>query len=89
MTPERWEQVKRLYDGARERPPGERSAFLAQACPGDEALRRDVEALLDQPVATADVMHFVGGPAPALAARVGTSPGPPSLTGRRLGVYQV
>ena len=89
MTPERWDQVKHLYNGAREHQPAERSAFLAQACVDDEELRREVLALLDQPVATADFVNFVGGPAPALAAQLGTGNGAPSLTGRRLGVYQV
>ena len=89
MTPERWERVKHLYDGTRARPPAERSAFLAEACAGDDELRREVQALLDQPVATADFVNFVGGPAPALAGRAGAGQGAPSLTGRRLGVYQI
>ena len=49
MTPERWKRVEELYHAARNRPPGERAAFLAEACPDDEALRRDVESLLNEP----------------------------------------
>ena len=48
MTPERWAQVERLYHAARARPDNERAAFLADACAGDEALRREVESLLAQ-----------------------------------------
>src|SRR5919205_464045 len=44
--PERWQSVKELLDGALQRPPGERSAFLDEACGADAALRREVESLL-------------------------------------------
>jgi serine/threonine protein kinase len=46
MTPERWKQIARLMDSARVRPADERSAFLDQACAGDQALRIEVELLL-------------------------------------------
>ena len=46
MTPERWQQVERLYHAARDEAPEARAAFLAEACGGDAALRRDVESLL-------------------------------------------
>jgi serine/threonine-protein kinase len=44
--PDRWRQVEDLYHRAIERENSERSAFLAEACAGDEALRREVESLL-------------------------------------------
>jgi serine/threonine protein kinase/Tfp pilus assembly protein PilF len=60
LTPERWQKIKELCHLALEREPGERGTFLAQACPGDEALRHEVESLiaratvgegvLDQPI---------------------------------------
>jgi serine/threonine protein kinase len=46
MKPERWEQVAQLYGAALEHERGERSAFLGEACGGDEDLRREVESLL-------------------------------------------
>src|SRR5262245_21720085 len=46
MTPERWQAVKALLDGALRRSPGERSAFLVEACGADAALRAEVESLL-------------------------------------------
>jgi eukaryotic-like serine/threonine-protein kinase len=46
MTPERWQEIERLYHAARERDPDERPAFLAAACGSDDALRREVETLL-------------------------------------------
>ena len=46
MTPQRHRQAGELYHAALERPARERAAFLAEACGGDEGLRREVESLL-------------------------------------------
>ena len=48
MTPESWARVEKLYHAALERAPADRAAFLAEACAGDDALRREVESLLGQ-----------------------------------------
>jgi hypothetical protein len=40
-------RIESLYHAARSRPPEQRAAFLAEACGGDEHLRREVESLLD------------------------------------------
>ena len=45
-TADRWAQVKALFEGACERPPAERSAWLSEACYGDDGLRTDVASLL-------------------------------------------
>lgn len=45
MTPEQWQQVKRVLAEALERAPEQRSAYLDQACT-DPALRREVESLI-------------------------------------------
>ena len=45
MTPERWQRIELLYHSALEREAEERSAFLAEACLGDEELRREVDAV--------------------------------------------
>jgi eukaryotic-like serine/threonine-protein kinase len=45
VNPEKWEQMKELFASALAQPPGERSAFLRNACV-DEALRAELEALL-------------------------------------------
>ena len=47
MTSERWRQVEALYHSASEREQSLRSAFLNEACRGDEELRHQVESLLD------------------------------------------
>ncbi|HBL29453.1 MAG TPA: hypothetical protein DD490_21685, partial [Acidobacteria bacterium] len=46
VTPERWQQVKTVLDGALERRRAERDAYLAEACRGDDELRGEVESLL-------------------------------------------
>src|SRR5216683_3350006 len=46
MDSDRWKQVDSLLQSVLERPPGERDAFLWQACAGDEALEREVRSLL-------------------------------------------
>src|SRR5260370_25213420 len=48
MPPERWRPIEDIFTAALERPPAVRSAFLEDACHDDEALRRQVEALLQQ-----------------------------------------
>src|SRR6266446_9567473 len=46
MTPERWEQVGKLYQAALALPPYKRETFLDDACRDDTAMRREVESLL-------------------------------------------
>jgi hypothetical protein len=86
VNPDRWLEVERLYRGASARPAGEREAFLAEVCAGDEALRREVESLLAQPVSAQGVLD---GPAVAVAAQMMSDVGASMLTGRRIGACQV
>ena len=46
MNNERWQEVERLYHSTLAKDANERAAFLAQACAGDEALRREIESLI-------------------------------------------
>ncbi|MEP7011852.1 MAG: serine/threonine-protein kinase [Acidobacteriota bacterium] len=46
MEPERWRQLKEIFQGALELPPGGRAAFLAEATAGDADQRRRVLDLL-------------------------------------------
>jgi serine/threonine protein kinase len=45
-TPQRWQEIDRIFAVALEREPSERGAFLDEACAGDELLRKEVESLL-------------------------------------------
>ena len=48
LTPERWQQIARIYELAADRDPSPRDAFLSDACAGDPSLRKEVESLLSQ-----------------------------------------
>jgi serine/threonine protein kinase len=47
VTPERWAQIRQIFEGALERPASDRAAYLRVVCARDEELRREVESLLD------------------------------------------
>src|SRR5437016_12614920 len=66
MKPERWQQLDKLFHSALEREPAQRGAFLAEACAGDEWLRRQVEALL---AAHEEAGSFIERPAMEVEAR--------------------
>jgi len=46
MTPQRWSQIKNVFQGALERPAPERAAWLEAECGGDVALLAEAEKLL-------------------------------------------
>jgi serine/threonine-protein kinase len=47
MTPERWQKIEEIFEGAAERAPRERSAFLDEMCAGDAELRQEVLSMLE------------------------------------------
>jgi eukaryotic-like serine/threonine-protein kinase len=59
MKSERWKRIEEIYDAVLERTPAQRDAFLAQACGGDDLLRRDVEKLI---AAHDNAGSFLGSP---------------------------
>src|SRR5207248_3469701 len=86
MTPERWEQVGKLYQAALALPPYERDTFLDDACGDDTAMRREVESLL----AAEDVAgSFLAAGAMKDAAKMLVEDKSLSLDGKELGHYQV
>ncbi|HWQ35216.1 MAG TPA: protein kinase [Blastocatellia bacterium] len=90
MTPERWEEVGRLYHQVLELPTEQRAAFLRRVCGSDDELRHEVESLLQAAAAAGD---FIAEPvmkdaAQMLAAESSTSSSP-SLEGRTLGHYRI
>ena len=54
MTPERWQQVKRIATDALEREPEDRAAFVGQACAGDVTLQGEINLLLAQDAQSID-----------------------------------
>ncbi len=47
MTPERWQQIDRLFHSVLARPSADRAAYLQHACGDDEFLRSEVESLIE------------------------------------------
>lgn len=86
MTPERIQQIKQLYQAALDRAPNQRAAFLAEACPEDEALRREVEALL---VYEERTESFLETPAVKWAAGMLAEDKAIALAGREMGTYRI
>ncbi len=65
MSHEWWDKVEKLYHAARELDVERRSRFLDESCASDDAMRRKVEALLEQ---DGKPETFLGTPALVLAA---------------------
>jgi serine/threonine protein kinase len=61
MQAERWRQIERLFHSALKRAPGERAALLAEACAGDDELRREVESLLAEHARDAGLLETAAG----------------------------
>jgi len=66
MEPDRRDQISDLYHAALARAPDERSAFLKEACDGDEALRQEVESLVGY---ESDAASFLETPQPESSVR--------------------
>ncbi|HLO00211.1 MAG TPA: protein kinase [Pyrinomonadaceae bacterium] len=86
MTPERWQQVKELFNSALERDRAQRSAFLAEACRGDDYLRHEVESLLSSHERDG---QFIDTPAFALAKDLLTDKHSAITVGKSLGSYRI
>jgi serine/threonine protein kinase len=81
MTPDHWQRAKELFGQACERPAEQRASFLAEACLGDEELRREVSSLLESYQETGSV--FDKPVASPFAARVDP------MVGRSIGSYRI
>ena len=82
MTPERWQQVKSILEGALERTPEDRAGYLGTACGEDVDLRGEVDSLL----ASEDILdEFIEEPLFDLHGPAGEEWG----EGVRVGPYRV
>jgi len=85
MTPERFSHIRDLFEAALRQPSGQRSAWLLEACHGDEPLHAEVEKLLRADAVAED--GFTLTPRAPLTSTHG--PGLPSLESSRIGQYEV
>ena len=86
MKPDAWSQVSEICHAALARPANERGRFLAEACQGDAALRREVESLLAHEGAAEG---FLSAPALVVEAKVMAEDSGGLLSGQQIGSYQV
>jgi serine/threonine protein kinase/Tol biopolymer transport system component len=86
MTPERWRQVKEIFNSAINYRPEEREVFISQACSGDEALRSEVESLLASHERSG---QFIDEPAFAVAAELLVDDKSELKPGQSVGSYEV
>ena len=82
---DRWRRVEQICQDALDRPGAKRAAFLGAACGEDAVLRREVEALLVEEMASS---AFLESPPGAVAAAV-MEPRPSRLSGHRVGAFAV
>ena len=87
MAPDRRHEISHLYHAALKHEPAERTAFLKEACEGDEALRQEIESLLRYESGSG---RFLETPASGVVAGalVG-SPRKTEMIGRQLGPYTI
>ena len=86
MTPERWQQIDNLLQSALACASGERPAFLAQACAGDEPLRLEVESLLASHEHAGNLLET---PLSQIAADLFVESQAPPVEGQTIGLYKV
>jgi hypothetical protein len=59
MTPERWEQISRLFHAALALSAQQRHDFIAEACAGDEELSTEIESLISAHEQTDKSINFI------------------------------
>lgn len=86
MTPERWEQIKRVFHAALDHGPAQRAVFLAQLCADDEPLGLEVASLL---ASHEQAQSFIETPASDLAAELLTEDRAGLVTGQMVGAFRI
>lgn len=78
-----------IFSAARQVPPGRVSAYLDEACAGDETLRRQVEELLQSASQAADFMETPASNLLGSQLQRGPSAVPAEKPGDRIGLYDL
>ncbi len=86
MTPERWQQVKEIFNSALMYRPEDRGPFISQACSGDENLRSEVESLIASHEQSGS---FIDQPAFEMAASMLAGERAELMPGQTIGSYEV
>ncbi len=86
MNQDRWKKIDEIYQSTLEQPEEKHAAFLTQACGEDEDLHREVEEMLK---ARKVAGSFLEQPAAEQMGLAHNRKPDGSLTGRRIGPYEV
>jgi serine/threonine protein kinase/Tfp pilus assembly protein PilF len=86
MSPERWFEVKEVFNAALDLPPDARRSFVEENCAGDRLLREEVLALLES---SSEAESFIEAPALTRVAHLVTEEKPGSYIGRQIGSYKI
>ena len=89
MTPERWQQIKKVFNAALDRTPDEREAFLHQTCGDDLSLRQQVEDLLCSHQQAGDFIEEPAADYDSLLNDDAVTLQLDSMAGRRIGAYKL
>jgi serine/threonine-protein kinase len=81
--PERWRLLETLFYKASDMDATDRAVFLDQACAGDPAMQKEVEALL---ASEDQSLSYLMKPAAQAAREITANP---PLTGRRIGLWRI
>jgi len=86
MSPERWQQIKEVFQAALDLAPDERTAYVRGACASDPEALREVESLL---ASEQDSAGFLADSAEQLVPELLEEEAPDALVGRRIGPYRI
>ena len=89
MDVDRWQRLSEVFHAALALERDQRAAFLEDACGEDDALRRDVEALLAKNVRGSGFTKQPALAAAQLTSDADTTPLSRTLAGRRFGRYMI
>ena len=86
MGPDRRHEISDLYHAALARAPGDREAFLEEACAGEPTLRRELDSLLQY---ASESAAFLETPPAVFPAPTPSADDTPQMLGRDVGSYRI
>jgi serine/threonine protein kinase len=86
MGPDRRHEISDLYHAALARAPGDREAFLEEACAGEPTLRRELDSLLQY---ASESAAFLETPPAVFPAAMPSADDTPQMLGRDVGSYRI
>ncbi len=90
MTPERWKQVKEIFNAVLDRPVGEREVVFKEMCGNDQLLRQQIEHLLNCHQQAGDFIETpAAAPFDSLLTDDAVTLQLDSMAGRRIGAYKL